>query len=192
MTKRKKSAQAREARVEKAIREIEARGEKATVAVIKEALGGSFRDLCPAIKSVRIRLEAEREAAAATPDMPQELSDLAEAFWREAWREADRENADIRQVLLGERKARDEETAELEEALGSLEERLEKRTAERDEAAARAEAAEARAEGLQAELQEARTEGREEGRRMTARGRADADASGDEKERLRASEPDVL
>lgn len=137
-----------EKKVRTAAVELEKNGIRITNANIREKIGGgSFRDIGPLVKALLAEKSAREKAETAVPEMPEEIAELATAFWQEAFRAADEAAALDRRARAEEIKALRNELSDRDDEVAIVED-------ERDAAIQRAELAEEHAANQDMTIQE--------------------------------------
>jgi len=112
-------------KVEAAYLKIEKDGVKPTVEAVRGIVGGSYSTLCPAVRTVKERLEAERYQADALPDMPDDVKDIFDAAWQRAYRLADETSVAAQKSFAADLERKDVEIAEREGVIADLETEVE-------------------------------------------------------------------
>ncbi|MDV7145939.1 DNA-binding protein [Tropicimonas sp. TH_r6] len=136
--KSNKNHEALKKEVAKAISKCEAERLNPSMKAVQQIVGGSYSDLCQAVREVKAEAKAREAANMAVPEMSQAVADLFDSVWTEAFTAADAPAAAARQTFLADLKDRDQQVLDLEEMLADLE-------MEKDKALARADAAEKQA-----------------------------------------------
>lgn len=141
-----------EKQVRDAIKTLADAGKPITNENVRQTIGGgSFRDIGPLVKSIKLELAAREQADRQAPDMPDDFHDAAAVMWNTAWTLADEIAASERRGHAGEiEKLR----AEADEALsncGVVED-------ERDAAEARAKTTESLLDQARSALRDAALE----------------------------------
>jgi chromosome segregation ATPase len=112
-------------KVDKAYRELETAGKRPTVDAIRQITGGSYTALCPAVRTVKERRDAERQHARAIPEIPAEVKEVFDAAWRHAYQVADANGAAAQQSFAAALESKDTEIAEREGVIAELETEVE-------------------------------------------------------------------
>ena len=108
-------------KVDKAYRELETAGKKPTVDAIRQITGGSYTALCPAVRTVKERRDAERQHARAIPEMPAEVKEVFDAAWRHAYEAADANGAAAQKSFSAALEGKDIEITDREGVIAELE-----------------------------------------------------------------------
>ena len=108
-------------KVDKAYRELETAGKRPTVDAVRQITGGSYTDLCPAVRTVKERRDSERQHARAIPDMPAEVKEVFDAAWRHAYELADANGAAAQKSFAAALESKDIEIEDREAVLAELE-----------------------------------------------------------------------
>ena len=112
-------------KVEAAFVNIEKDGGKPTVEAIRGVVGGSYSTLCPAVRTVRDKLEGERHRSEALPDMPDDVSEIFNAAWQHVYRLADANGVAAQKSFAADLERKDTEIAEREGVIKDLEKDVE-------------------------------------------------------------------
>lgn len=131
-----KTNAALEKKIRTAVIELDKLGTPLTNANVRQKIGGcSFRDLSPILKAIKTERETRAREESLVPDMPEEVAELATAFWETAYRAAD-------EAAAASRRAHAEEVAGLrvqldqwETDVGTVEDELAEMTARAEGAA---------------------------------------------------------
>ena len=108
-------------KVDKAYRELETAGKRPTVDAVRQITGGSYTDLCPAVRTVKERRDAERQQARALPEMPDEVKEVFDAAWRHAYQVADANGAAAQKSFAAALESKDIEIEDREAVIAELE-----------------------------------------------------------------------
>lgn len=112
-------------KVEAAYLKIEKDGVKPTVEAIRGIIGGSYSTLCPAVRTVKERLEAERYQADVLPDMPDDVKEIFDAAWQRVYMLADANSVAAQKSFAADLERKDVELAEREDVIADLEKEVE-------------------------------------------------------------------
>ena len=112
-------------KVDKAYRELETAGKRPTVDAVRQITGGSYTALCPAVRTVKERRDAERQHARSIPAVPEGVKEVFDAAWRHAYEAADANGAAAQQSFAAALESKDIEIAEREGVIAELETEVE-------------------------------------------------------------------
>lgn len=108
-------------KVNAAIEELEGAGVAPTVKAIVEITGGSYRDMCEIIRTVKFEREERSREKAVVPEMPAEVREMTEALWIRAFKAADDTNAEAKMGFNQRIQALETENNDLRDVIGDLE-----------------------------------------------------------------------
>lgn len=112
-------------KVEAAYLQIAKGGVRPTVAAIRDIVGGSYSTICPAVSTVKEKLEAERKQAEAIPDMPDEVKEIFDATWQHVYRLSNENSVAAQKSFAADLERKEAEISEREGVIKDLEKEIE-------------------------------------------------------------------
>lgn len=112
-------------KVEAAYLQIAKGGARPTVAAIRDIVGGSFSTICPAVSTVKEKLEAERKQAEAIPGMPDEVKEIFDATWQHVYRLSNENSVAAQKSFAADLERKEAEISEREGIIKDLENEIE-------------------------------------------------------------------
>lgn len=120
-------------KVEAAYLQIAKGGARPTVAAIRDIVGGSYSTICPAVSTVKEKLEAERKQAEAIPGMPDEVKEIFDATWQHVYRLSNENSVAAQKSFAADLERKEAEISERDGVIKGLEKELEDLKQEIDE-----------------------------------------------------------
>ena len=117
-------------KVETAFLNIKKVGGKPTIEVIRGVVGGSYSTLCPAVRTVRAKLEGERHQSEALPEMPDDMKEIFNAAWQNLYRLAEANSVAAQKSFAADLERKNTEISEREGFIKDLETEVEDMEAE--------------------------------------------------------------